>query len=165
MKVLSMVKQNERIIYEGRPSFGLLGYWLISRLLFLFGALFVSLYLILIVLQKVGIISSIKYYIYGFIVFLFLGILYYIQLLKSHVYVITSKEIKAQAGVLSRRKRSIGISKITDITVHQNILERLFRISNIGIQTAGMSGRPEITFIGLSDVDFVENIINKLIKK
>lgn len=99
----------------------------------------------------------------GSSILLTLIFLYQIPLVKSHEYTIDDK-VHAKAGVISRRERSINFKNITDLTIHQNIIERMFGIWNLGIQTAGMSGRAEITFMGIKDPKIPEKIIRKLMK-
>jgi len=160
------LQTGEQVLYESKPEPSMLGYWFLSRI--------VSLALLILVcfgwlpimfhyLDKQ--VPLLNYIIWGLITFLVLLFLYLIPLLKSHKYYITNKRVFAQAGVASKRERSIMFNKITDVTISQNIFERMFKISKLHIHTAGTSGRAEICFLGLGETNTPEKIISKHLKR
>ena len=161
------LEPNEKILYQESPGKGLIGYWFVTRALgfsFIFILAFGWLPFILKILGREYIL--IMYLMFGFIfIFIIITSLYYILLVKTHEYYITNKRIYAQAGLFSKRSRNINFNKITDITIHQNIFEKMFNISNLGVQTAGMSGRPEITFLGIKDPTKPEKLLRKMKKR
>ena len=157
----------DKILYKANPSMNLLGYWFFVKvlpmaliILLLFG-LIPILYIIGGTLKS----SNVYTLLGGYLIIFLIIFIYHIPLLQSHKYSITNQHVQAEAGVLSKRKRSIQIKNITDITISQNILEQLFNISNLGIQTASTSGRPEISFIGIKDPKAPEKVLQELLKK
>ena len=92
--------------------------------------------------------------------------LYQIPLLNSHKYIITNKKVFVKAGVLSKRQREIPFSMITDVTVSQGVLEQIFGLYRLGIQTAGMGGRSTaVSFLGIADANTPKIIISEHMKK
>ena len=65
-----------------------------------------------------------------------------------------------EGGILLRRVKSVPYHKITDVSVSQNILERILGISKLNIHTAGTGiPSPEIQFVGLTDPEMPQSII------
>lgn len=159
------LKSDENILYEESPGKGFIGYRFFTRVLGYGLLILVALGWIPFFFKFIGVeIKGLIYYIIGFIILLLLMFVYQIFLIKTHKYYITNQRVYAQAGLISKRKRSIGFNKITDITVHQNVFEKMFSVSNLSIQTAGMSGRPEITFLGIKDAAVPEKLLRRLKK-
>ncbi len=160
------LQPNEKILYEKSPGSGMLGYWFLTKVLgfgFLILLVFGWFPLFFSLLLKKS-VPGLIYYVIALILILVLKFIYTIFLIKSHKYIITNKRVYAEAGIISRRQRSIDFNKITDTTIHQNIFERMFHVSNLGIQTAGMRGRPEITFLGIEDTTEPQNLLRKIKK-
>ena len=55
-------------------------------------------------------------------------------------YVITSHRLLFREGILARRGRDIGLSRITDVSYHQSVWERLINSGTLTIESAGDSG-------------------------
>ncbi len=160
------LEQGEKILYEESPGKGLIGYWFLSRVLGFGLIVLLGFGWLPILLKTFGReLGGLTYIIIGFIVLLLLLFVYYILLVKTHKYYITNERVYAEAGLIYKRRRSIYFKKITDITVHQNMFEKMFGISNLGIQTASMSGRPEISFLGVVDAAVPEKLLRKKIKR
>ncbi len=73
-------------------------------------------------------------------------------------YVIQADRIEITSGILVRQSRSVPYDKIVNITGDQSLLQRLFNIGNIFIDTAG--GKPfETALFGVENhqevVDFL----------
>ncbi|NOZ81566.1 MAG: PH domain-containing protein [Candidatus Micrarchaeota archaeon] len=78
--------------------------------------------------------------------------LYHVALRSTYHYYITNERVIFKGGILLKTIRSIPHWKITDVTLFQNILERILGIYRIGFQTAGTEKAiPEIIFSGLTD--------------
>jgi putative transcriptional regulator len=105
------------------------------------------------------------------ILVVFLDYLYNVAYLKRFSYGISSKFITINSGVFTHQKTSIPFSRIQNITVEQGIIERLFGIYTVKIETAGVSGispqtgtaRSEGYIPGVRDPSKLEKIINELV--
>lgn len=81
-------------------------------------------------------------------------------------YELTDNEFKKELGVVFKKYVSIPYNKIQNVDIRRGILERILGLSDLHIQTAGMSGVPatEGRLPGLSVVE-AEMVRNKLIQK
>ena len=57
---------------------------------------------------------------------------------------ILDDRLRYETGFLSRTTRTILISHVQDVTVHQHIGQRIFGVGNLSIETAGESSRETI---------------------
>jgi len=57
---------------------------------------------------------------------------------------ILDDKLRYERGLMSRTTRTILISKVQDVTVHQRISQRLFGVGDVSIETAGGSSRETI---------------------
>lgn len=57
--------------------------------------------------------------------------------LATTFYMVKADRIEIRTGVLVKRSKAIPFDKITEISFKQNILQRVFRIGDIFIDTAG----------------------------
>ena len=57
---------------------------------------------------------------------------------------ILEDRLRYESGLMSRTTRTILISKVQDVTVHQRISQRLFGVGDVSIETAGGSSRETI---------------------
>jgi uncharacterized membrane protein YdbT with pleckstrin-like domain len=57
---------------------------------------------------------------------------------------ILDDRLRYESGLMSRTTRTILISKVQDVTVHQRISQRLFGVGDVSIETAGGSSRETI---------------------
>ena len=153
------------MLYESQPSMGMLGYWTLLKILPYAVIVMGTLATLSFLFNRIGSGISLMPYYLGFGALILLYFLYQILLIKSHTYFISDKYVGAKAGVISHRQREIPFNKITDVTISQNIFERMFGISNLQIQTASMGGRPEISFMGITDAHTPKKIILKKISK
>lgn len=80
----------------------------------------------------------------------FLPVLLLIWPLKRHLrnrltkMTILDDRLRYESGLMSRTTRTILISKVQDVTVHQRISQRLFGVGDVSIETAGGSSRETI---------------------
>ena len=107
----------------------------------------------------------------------FLGFLFIYLYTKAFIhrfsYGITDKFIVIYSGVFSSEKTTIPFSRIQNITLHQSIIDKLFKLYNVKIETAGNSAsysrrlfsRSEGFIPGILDPSPLEGIISKLINK
>jgi putative membrane protein len=61
--------------------------------------------------------------------------------LRQHFIKLTILEdtLRYERGILGRTTRTILISKVQDVTVHQRIAQRIFGVGDLSIETAGKS--------------------------
>jgi putative membrane protein len=70
-------------------------------------------------------------------------------------YQFTEEGVTMRWGGLTHHEVSLAYSRIQDIHVRSNLLERWLGLARIDVQTAGGSGRPELTLEGLRAVEHV----------
>ena len=56
-------------------------------------------------------------------------------------YVITTHRLLFRAGILARRGRDIGLSRITDVSYRQTLWDRIINSGTVTIESAGEGGR------------------------
>jgi len=80
----------------------------------------------------------------------FLPVLLLLWPLKRHLLnrltrmTILDDRLRYERGLMSRTTRTILISRVQDVTVHQRIGQRLFGVGDVSIETAGESSRETI---------------------
>jgi uncharacterized membrane protein YdbT with pleckstrin-like domain len=171
------MQKDDKILYKGQPNSKTIGYLFISNLfiwVIIFTTFSVMFSIIFFVVRKTTGDMALNYLkipfviinsVFGIIfIITILSFLYRIPLLKTYKYYVTNHHVILEKGLLSKTKKSVPLGKITDITITQGFLERIFKISRLHIQTAG-TNLTEIVFFGLSDAGAIENILSKLLKK
>ncbi|MGY2080202.1 PH domain-containing protein [Modestobacter sp. SYSU DS0657] len=76
-------------------------------------------------------------------------------------YVITTRRLLYRTGVLARSGRDIGLSRITDVSYRQSLLDRVLRSGTVSIETAGEGG-PTV-FSAVPDSEGVQQLLNQLV--
>ena len=161
----------EKIQYESNPNVKVILYWIVVRcsLIIIAFAFFIYVGIFIYEIQNSGtdfvnrlgratsiaVVSGIGI---AILVSFYLNILR-----KTYHYRITDKGIYFQGGIMLKKQKFIPHDEITNTEIKQTIVERILRVSRLGIQTAGFGGqqKPEIVFEGLDDVDEVKKLINK----
>jgi uncharacterized membrane protein YdbT with pleckstrin-like domain len=78
-------------------------------------------------------------------------------------YVITTHRLLFREGILSRRGRDIGLSRITDVSYRQTLWERIINSGSLTIESAGDGGA---TVLGkIPDSDGVQQLLNHMIEE
>jgi putative membrane protein len=54
---------------------------------------------------------------------------------------ILDDRLRYQTGLLNRTTRTILISRVQDVTVHQRVSQRIFSVGDLSIETAGEASR------------------------
>jgi uncharacterized membrane protein YdbT with pleckstrin-like domain len=98
----------------------------------------------------------------GVILVLVLVVLPVLRWRTTH-YVITSHRLLFREGILARRGRDIGLSRITDVSYHQSVFERLINSGTLTIESAGDSGATVLRQI--PDSDGVQQLLNHMIEE
>jgi uncharacterized membrane protein YdbT with pleckstrin-like domain len=78
-------------------------------------------------------------------------------------YVITTHRLLFREGVLARRGRDIGLSRITDVSYGQTLWERIINSGTLTIESAGESGATVLRHI--PDSDGVQQLLNHMIEE
>jgi len=78
-------------------------------------------------------------------------------------YVITTHRVLFRAGVLARRGRGIGLSRITDVSYRQTLWERIVSSGTVTIESAGEGGATVLQRI--PDSDGVQQLLNHMIEE
>ncbi|WP_076262773.1 PH domain-containing protein [Intrasporangium flavum] len=76
-------------------------------------------------------------------------------------YVITSHRVMVRRGILTKTGKDITLSKITDVSFEQTLLDRLIRSGSLHIESAGDSPDENLRYIPRSNE--VQQLINRLI--
>jgi uncharacterized membrane protein YdbT with pleckstrin-like domain len=169
-----MVK--ERILYRGEPKKNIWIYWTLSSGL---GILFIATFFLFI-----GVYFFMTYRNYMdynkvlgafpltnililFAVLLFIIIVIYnYYLRKTYKYIITSKGVIFEGGIIYRFKKNVPFHKITNAEVTQGLIQRAFGFWDLHVHTAGTGGfLAEIVFSGLEKSEKPRDIILKILKK
>lgn len=81
-------------------------------------------------------------------------------------FLINEKEIIIKSGVFSRQTRNIPIERVQNVNVRQDVLQRIFGIAKIQIETAGdISSEGTLEYVKLKDADEINRIIRTYQKK
>jgi len=153
-------QEGEKKLYEGVPQPAILVFWFFRSL---FIALFFSMFFtpfIRILIDSHSFDNWLITYFFMFIIILVLSFLYQIALRRSYHYYITNERIILEGGILLKKIKSVPYHKITDVSIFQNIIERMLGLSTLNIHTAGTGMQmPEIRFFGLAEPEKTQSII------
>jgi membrane protein YdbS with pleckstrin-like domain len=78
-------------------------------------------------------------------------------------YVITTHRLLFRTGILARRGRDLGLSRITDVSYRQTLWERIIKSGTISIESAAESGPTVLRRI--PDSDGVQHLLNHMIEE
>ena len=82
---------------------------------------------------------------------------------KTTHYVITTHRVLFREGIMSRRGRDIGLSRITDVSYRQSLWDRIINSGTLTIESAGESGSTVLTQI--PDSEGVQQLLNLMIEE
>ena len=78
-------------------------------------------------------------------------------------YVITTHRLLFREGIMSRRGRDIGLSRITDVSYRQTLWDRIINSGTLTIESAGESGSTVLKQI--PDSEGVQQVLNLVIEE
>jgi uncharacterized membrane protein YdbT with pleckstrin-like domain len=78
-------------------------------------------------------------------------------------YVVTTHRLLFREGILSRRGRDLGLSRITDVSYTQTLWERIISSGTLRVETAGDGGATVLRRI--PDSDGVQQLLNAMIEE
>ena len=73
---------------------------------------------------------------------------------------ITGDRLRYEAGMTARSTRNIQLSKIQDVRVDQGVMQRVFGVGNLSIETAGESSR-----LTLMNVDKPQELADEIMNR
>lgn len=76
-------------------------------------------------------------------------------------YVVTSHRVMVRKGILNKSGKDITLSKITDVSFEQTLLDRIINSGSLRIESAGDS--PDETLKNIPHSNDVQQLINRLI--
>ena len=76
------------------------------------------------------------------------------------VTTISGDRLRYETGTLSKSTRTIQLSKLQDVRVDQNIMQRLFKVGNLSIETAGEASR-----LTLQNVDNPQAVADEIVNR
>jgi uncharacterized membrane protein YdbT with pleckstrin-like domain len=82
---------------------------------------------------------------------------------KTTHYVITTHRLLFREGIMSRRGRDIGLSRITDVSYRQSLWDRIINSGTLTIESAGESGSTVLKQI--PDSEGVQQLLNFMIEE
>lgn len=93
------------------------------------------------------------------IVFSMWAIVFHIRRNRTH-YLLTNRNLTIENGILSRSATHIPLHKVQDVTVRRTLVDRIFNLGTIVVESAGSSGRiPEI------NVDSPQQVCNAILEQ
>ncbi len=72
---------------------------------------------------------------------------------------ILDDKLRYERGLLSRTTRTILISRVQDVTVHQRVGQRIFGVGDVSIETAGEASRE--TIFNIDQPQEIADLINQ----
>lgn len=76
-------------------------------------------------------------------------------------YVITTHRVMVRRGILAKSGKDIALSKITDVSFHQSIWDRIIRAGSLHIESAGDS--PDENINNIPHSNDVQQLVNRLV--
>lgn len=161
----------EKVLLETRPRLTLnLGSTIIKiiillLLLYLFSsilALTASFQNILVYYIQIPLVTGVTYFLLLLVVILFLWIIWEIASWRATRYILTTRRVMIQKGIIRKKKIYMPYNMIQDINISRGILERIFRAGDIEIY--GGHEHTEVILEDIPNPEHVDNTINKLMQ-
>jgi uncharacterized membrane protein YdbT with pleckstrin-like domain len=96
--------------------------------------------------------------VFGIVLTLFLSVAYF----NSLKYEILEDEVIVRAGIITKSVKHVPYRTVTNLVVKRGIMDRMFGLGSLHIQTAGMSGNTnaaEESLVGLENVQEVYELV------
>jgi putative membrane protein len=97
-------------------------------------ALMLAPFIILFIFVKGG--SSVTFYIGSFLVFVIVDYVYEVFYMKNYFYDLVGDNLIIRKGVFSRNEITLPVSRIQDVYVDQDILDRIFGLYDVHVSSA-----------------------------
>lgn len=93
----------------------------------------------------------------GIVLFLFVSAIFGVVSWRRYTYRVEDDELRVEQGIINRSKRYIPVERIQAVDVVQGVLQRLFGVVSLRVETAGGGGgRPEVSLMAVSRSDALE---------
>ena len=79
------------------------------------------------------------------VVFIYVDIQYILW--RTESYTITDQRIILRRGVIGRYSRSIGLTRVQDVTTYQGLVGRVFGYGTVEVESAGRDGAEVLTYV------------------
>jgi len=158
------LQEGERTLYKDYPQKAILVLWFFRSLAI---ALFIPFFIVpfILMVNRSFMDNYLLTYLMIFIPILIIVFAYHIALRRSYTFYITNERVILEGGILLRKIKSVPYHKITDVSIVQNIIERMLGISSLHVHTAGTGYQfPEIKFFSLANPEQSQFIIVKELK-
>jgi putative membrane protein len=66
-------------------------------------------------------------------------------------YTITNRRISIRRGVLSKNEQTAHLERLQNVTIHQSLFDRMFRVGMVDFDTAGGDSDANLRFWGIDD--------------
>lgn len=83
----------------------------------------------------------------------------------SYHYKVTSSQVVAEEGIISRKRKSVFLDNVADISVHQNALERTLGFGSVIIGSSSGREHMQLNLKGVRRPKKIAYEIEKLIKE
>jgi uncharacterized membrane protein YdbT with pleckstrin-like domain len=80
----------------------------------------------------------------------------------NKVYTLTNKRAVAKAGIISRQVHEVGSMDIRNINVRQGIIERMFGVGTVEIESAAAAGHGHVRFAGIKDPFAIRDLVRRV---
>ncbi|MGY1784023.1 PH domain-containing protein [Geodermatophilus sp. SYSU D00698] len=77
--------------------------------------------------------------------------------------VVTTHRLLVRSGVLSRRGRDVPLSRVTDVSIHQTLRQRVLRSGTLTVETAGEGGPAVLHWVPV--IGEVQRLLTELIEE
>ena len=73
---------------------------------------------------------------------------------------ISGDRLRYEAGTFSKSTRTIQLSKLQDVRVDQNLMQRMFSVGNLSLETSGEASR-----LTIENVDNPQSVADELLNR
>jgi uncharacterized membrane protein YdbT with pleckstrin-like domain len=143
-------EQNEQVIYEGRPSWrSILGFY-IGGILIVAAAGAIAY-----VASGTGLGAAVAGGV--FLVLLIVGWLKRV----STRYSITDRRLRIRRGIIARNVEETRVERVQNVTVSQNVLERILQVGTVDFDTASNRADDTFQFRGIADPGKITRLVDQ----
>ena len=75
-------------------------------------------------------------------------------------FIVSGDRLRMETGAFAKTSRTIQLSKVQDVSVHQTVMQRIFSVGHIWIETAGQASR-----VTLDDIDHPQAVADQLLDR
>jgi uncharacterized membrane protein YdbT with pleckstrin-like domain len=140
--------QDERIIFEGHPSWR-------ATLAFYIKALLIAA-AVVVVMGLVTDVSVVLWAVVGLALVVFVG---FVKRMTT-VYTITNQRLRIKRGFIARKVQQTRIDRVQNVNTDQSVIERVLQVGTVDFDTAGTDDS-EFKFAGVSQPEQVVEAVER----